>query len=151
MPESLAAKVATFSSDVSDWAVVDALNAPDPQLAKKRVRIPISAVRSLYLARGFWGAIARVANDAAQPTAVRDLCVTVRDTCTLLSELATDDPSNYAAAKAAADGLLAAGLIDQATHDALIALAEAPSSWSDINNGGQPVTVQAVEQARRGG
>jgi len=150
MVETLEAAVARFDADVPDWAVAEALNAPDASLPTKRVKVPVSVVRSLYLARGFWGAIVRIAADSTKPDALRDLCTLTRDTCTLLTEISTDDPVIYARAVASADALLGAGLIDQATRNDVVALADAVSSWADLNNGGVAVTARDVGLARGG-
>jgi hypothetical protein len=48
------------------------------------------------------------------------------------------------------DALLASALIDQSTHDAILALADAPQSWADLNNNGAAVSARDVGLARGG-
>jgi hypothetical protein len=148
MAETLAAKIATFPASVGDQQVAEALNAPDPALPKKRVRVPVALARALYMSRGFWGGIVLAAEDETKPAALRGLCVTTRDSCLHLNEFTTDDPATYASIVASVDALLAFGLIDQQTRDDLVALADAPSSWAEINNGGVPVTAGQVGDIR---
>lgn len=149
MTESLASKVATFAADVPDWAVADALNAPDAgTYGTKRVKVSVSDVRALLMLRGAWGGIVMTADNTAAAADLRGACITVRDGMLSLSTLDTDDTATYDSVKALADAILAAGLMDQATHDALLALADKPCSWADLNNGGVAVTSRDVGLAR---
>lgn len=149
MAETLAAKVATFAADEPDWAVADALNAPDAgAYGTKRVKVSVSEVRALLMLRGAWGGIVMTADNAAAASDLRGACITVRDGMLSLSTLDTDDEATYGSVKNLADVLLAAGLMDQATHDALLALADKPCSWADVNNAGVSVTSRDVGIAR---
>lgn len=150
MPETLAEKVATFAASVPDWAVADALNAPDDKLAKKRKDIPVSEARGMLMSRGHWGGIVLTTENDQAPIELRSLCITVRDSMLTLESIYTSKPDIYANAFAMVQGLLGAGLIDQSTADDLIALAEAPQSWADLNYDGKQVTARDVGLARGG-
>lgn len=132
-----------------DWWAAELLNAPDLALPRRRVDTSTSDVRGALLASGEWPGIVIAAEaGSGAPLAVRALCVLVRDTLTLTHTIQTSLPARYAATVAALDGLLAAELIAQATHDALIALADAPQSWAQAN--GVAVDARAVGIARGG-
>lgn len=143
-------KVSEYASDVPEWQIASELNAPDATLPKKRVNTPVSEVRALLLTSGAWPKIILSAENAATPTDVRALCITVRDSMVYLQELHTSDSAIYATISGMADGLLIADIIDQATHDKLVALAFADQSWADVHNGGVPVTARDVGLARGG-
>lgn len=145
--ETLTAKVATFAASVPDWQVAEVLNAPDAALPVAHRDIPISAPRGILITSGSWPGIVIGAESAPVPE-VRALCITTRDSMLYLDTMQTLDPTVYASVKAICDGLLAANLISQTTHDRLVALADKPQSWSDVNNGGVPVTARDVGLAR---
>jgi len=145
---ALAARVAEPDlAGLPEWQVADLLNTPDPALPTKRVDTSTSDVRGALLASGEWPGIIMAAEPGSGALQqVRGLCVLVRDTLTLTHTIQTSVPARYAATVAALDGLLAAGLIVQTTHDALIALADAPQSWAELH--GVVVTAGAVGVAR---
>lgn len=149
MPQSLADKVATFAASKPDWQIADALNAPDATAnGTKTVDASISDARAILMTSGAWGGICLTADDTTKPAQVRALCITVRDAHLNLTSFKMTDPATAAAVKSMVDSLLTATLIDQATHDALLALGTVPASWADINNNGQPVDARAVGLAR---
>jgi hypothetical protein len=104
-------------------------------------------IRGVLLASGEWPAIIMAAEPGSgAPPQVRGLCILVRDTLTLTQTVETSKADRYAATAAAVGGLLAAELVAQATHDALLALAEMPQSWAEAN--GVVVDARAVGLAR---
>jgi hypothetical protein len=146
---TLADKVASFAADEPDWQIADALNAPDATAnGTKTVDAAISDARAILMTSGAWGGICLTAEDTTKPAQVRALCVTVRDAHQYLTSFKMTDPKTAAAVTGMVDSLLAATLIDQATHDALLALGTVPASWADLNNNGQPVDARAVGLAR---
>lgn len=151
MPAStvLADKVSTFPAAMPEWAIADALNAVDPALPVRRSKVAVAEVRGLLLANGFWPRVVFGAEDVAATADLRGLCVTTRDTLVYLTQINADDPEVYAKTSAMIAGLLAFQLIDQATHDAIIALADTSQSWADLNNNGA-VSARDVGLARGG-
>ena len=150
MAQTLAEAVAAYPADDPDWQVADALNAPDASLPSKTIDVSVSDVRSILMTSGAWGGIVLAASDTNQTAQVRGLCITVRDAMTDLTSLFMSTPAINASITSMMDGLLAGSLITQATHDALLALSRASSSWADVNYGGVPVTARDVGIARGG-
>lgn len=150
MAQTLAQAVSAYPADDPDWQVADALNAPDASLPTKAVDVSVSDARAVLMTSGSWGGIVMAASDATKTAQVQELCITVRDAMTDLTRLYMSVPATNASVTGMMDGLLAASLITQATHDALLALSRAPSSWADVNNGGVPVTARDVGIARGG-
>jgi hypothetical protein len=132
-----------------EWAAAAALNAPDAGLPTARVHVATSDVYGHLLTTGEWPPIimAAEAGGGAQE-AVRGLCILVRDTLQMTSQLETGKPERYAAVVQVLAGLKAASLISASTETALLALAEAPQSWAQAN--GIVVTDQLVGAARGG-
>lgn len=147
MAQTLVDAVAKFAADDPDWAVADALNAIDDKLPKKRIDVAVSDARALLMTSGAWGGIVLTADNPAAPVEGRSLCITVRDAMLTLQTIRSTDEATYASVVAMVDGLLGAGLITTPVHDALLAMAEAPQSWADVNMG-RPVTSRDVGIAR---
>lgn len=149
MAQTLTAKVATFPATTPDWQIADALNGPDAAAnGTKAVDAVVADARAILMTGGAWGGICLAADDATRPPATRALCVTVRDAHTQLTTFRMTDPATATAIKGMVDNLLSASLVNQATHDALLALGAAPASWADINNSGRLVTARDVGLAR---
>lgn len=156
MPQTLQAMVATFAAGTADWAVADALNAPNAAAnGTKTVDVAVSDARAILMTSTAWGQIVMIAEGAYTPltdpaaaAGLRAVCITVRDAHLNLTTFKMTDPATAAAVGGMVDSLLGAGLITQAVHDALLALGVAPASWSDLNNNGAPVTARDVGLAR---
>lgn len=142
--------VAAFELGTPEWAIADALNAPDAELATVKRAVEVSAVRSLLLTRGFWARIVITAENTAAPLELRALCITARDTLLNLGTINCADPEVMGAVVAMVGGLVGAGLVDEVTGAELLELANGPQSWADINNNGRPVTVRDVGLALGG-
>lgn len=141
-----------------DWAVADALNAPDAVNGTARRDVATSDVRGALLASSEWPGIVLVAEGVTLPQMaaltdadriqLRGLCILVRDTLTLTQTIQTSVPARYAATQAALVDLAAAGLVSDATKAALLALAERPLSWAEANGYPAGVTARDVGLAR---
>lgn len=150
MTEALADKVATFPAETPDFEVADALNATDDALPTKAVKVSVSAARGVLLKSGAWAGIVLAAENTGIPVELRAACITARDTMLHLSQIDTDEPATLATVSGMLDALVQAGLMQDATKAALLALAERPQSWADVNNGGVMVTSRDVGLARGG-
>lgn len=134
-------------ADLADWQAAEILTAPDAALPTRRVDVQTHDVRGALLASGEWPAIVMAAEAGSGALAeVRGLCILVRDTLMLTTIIETSNPARYAATAAALAGLVAAGLVTQATADALLAMADQPQSWAQAN--GVTVDARAVGLAR---
>lgn len=151
MPVSaaLTSKVATFPAAQPDWSVADALNAPDATLPTKKVKVGTATIRGKLIVDNAWGGIRLgTLSSSTLSDPVKGLCHTTVDYMLGERMIDSDIPATFAAVKGMVDSLLGAGLITQATHDALLAFSDAPQSWSDINNNGVPVSARDVGIAR---
>jgi hypothetical protein len=104
-----------------------------------RARIAVKDVQEILMSTGEWAAIVMAADNAALPPELRGLCINVRDTVRQASVIRMDDAMIAARTEAALGALVAAGLLSEATRDALLALADAPAS------GGDAPTVRLVK------
>ena len=94
-----------------------------------RVRIATKDAQEILLSTGEWAAIVMAAENASFPDELRGLCITVRDTVRQSLVIRMDDPVISARTEAALNALVGAGLLSDATRNALLALAnggEAP-------------------------
>lgn len=150
MTQTLEEAVASYPAETPDWAVANDLNTPKVELGMKRVNVPVSEARGLLMRSAAWASIVLAADNSALQADVRAAAITGRDSMLHLSEIETSDPATYAVTEAMLGGLVAGGVIPSETRDALLALAEKPQSWSDINYNGAPVTARDVGIARGG-
>lgn len=149
MTRTLEDAVAEYPPDAPDWAVADDLNAPKPENGMKRVNVPVSAARGLLMRSGAWAAMVLAAENNADAD-VRAAAITGRDSMLHLTEIETADPAVYAVTEVMLASLVAGGVLSASTRDDLLALAERPQSWADINNHGALVTARDVGIARGG-
>jgi hypothetical protein len=105
----------------------------------ERNRIAVKDVQEILMSTGEWAGIVMAADNAALPPELRGLCINVRDTVRQASLIRMDDQVIAARTEAALAGLVAAGLLSEATRDALLALADAPAE------GGPAPTVRLVK------
>lgn len=89
-----------------------------------RVRIATKDAQEILLSTGEWAGIVMAAENAALPADLRGLCITVRDTVRQSAVIRMDDPVIAARTEAALNALASAGLLSEATHHALLALAD---------------------------
>ena len=89
-----------------------------------RVRIATKDAQEILLSSGEWAAIVMAADDTSLPADQRGLCITVRDTVRQSLVIRMDDPVIAARTEAALAALVGAGLLSEATRDALLALAD---------------------------
>jgi hypothetical protein len=155
MPEILSDKVATFPSTLSDWAVAAALNSPDSQTyGTKRQIVATTEIARILLLTGTTAKLKRFVQwtDLSDPTkqALAEACVVTLDMVRDLPDVRTNQPAVYAAIASISQQLVDGGLMAASTRTKLLNLADTAQSWADVNNNGEPVTVQAVERARRG-
>ena len=89
-----------------------------------RVRINTKDAQEILLSTGEWAAIVMAADNDALPPEQRGLCINVRDTVRQSLVIRMDDPVIAARTEAALGALMGAGLLSEATRDALLALAD---------------------------
>lgn len=89
-----------------------------------RVRIATKDAQEILLSTGEWAAIVMAAENTGLPHELRGLCITVRDTVRQSTVIRMDDPVIAARTEAALAALVGAGLLSEATRDALLALAD---------------------------
>jgi hypothetical protein len=156
--QKIATKVAEVQfAGLDEKDVAAALNAPDTNLPKKRVDVPIRAVRTLFLqsrslARLQILAEKQVADDDPDfvaKTFLREIALTALATLnnedlTVIPAVSADDYTNTVQMLGA---LFQAGVIPQDIMDECIALADVPQSWADMEGVGE-VTTRDVGIAR---
>lgn len=129
-----------------DWQAAQILNEPDEDLPLRRVAVSTRDAQEVLLLTGEWPAVLLTADNTSAPVAVRAACITLRDTIRQSSTIRADVPPIYAATAAVLGGLVAAGVLTQATVNALLALADRPQSWAEAN--GVEATARSVGLAR---
>lgn len=135
--------------DLPDWRVAEVLNAPDQTLPVVHIDVSTDDVREVLLATGAWSKIIMTAEPGSgAPVELRGLCILVRDTMTYTRTLRLSDPTRYTAMHQAVSGLLTAGVVNQATVNALLALADRRQSWAEAN--GVTVDARTIGLARGG-
>lgn len=147
---SLVERIAALDvRDLPDWRVAEVLNAPDQTLPVVHIDVSTDDVREVLLATGAWSKIIMTAEPGSgAPVELRGLCILVRDTMTYTRTLRLSDPTRYAVTQQVIGGLLTAGIVDQATADALLALADRHQSWAEAND--MQVDARTVGLARGG-
>lgn len=122
-------------------ARVAALNAPDPRWPVHRRWVPIAELEGLVISA--LPGVEDAAADATTPGPLRAACRTLLRLIdsTRLEQYDADDP-RFAAGL---DAMAAAGLVDAAARDAVLALASVPASraahlWADEAGGPKIVT-----------
>ena len=141
---NLQSKVAEYGPEVSDAEIVAALTAPDRSLPLRRVDIAVSDIRDLLLSTGEWAAVIMAATDAEPQT--RRAAIILRETITNTPLIRTSQPAILANCEAVLAALVAGNVLSVATKDALLALADRPQSWAEVN--GVEVTARSVALAR---
>ncbi len=138
-------------ADLPDWQVADILNTPDQSLGTKRVDVLSSDVRGLLLGTGEWGAIkllSRMTPSEQVPAQAIVAAIIAIDTLELTTTIEASKPQYYAAVEALVAGLQSANVISSGTGAALLAMADQPMSWAEINN--IPVDARMIGLARGG-
>lgn len=114
----------------------------------QRVKIATKDAQEILLSSGEWAAIVMAADNTGLPADLRGLCINVRDTVRQSLMIRMDDPVIAARTEGALAALVAAGLLSEATRDALLALADggaAPSEPPRVRlNAGHPVLNGAM-------
>jgi hypothetical protein len=154
--QKIAAKVAEFAG-MAEGDIVAALNAPDTTLPRKRVDVPVDAVRTLFLQSRSLAKLQILAEreiaegdpDFAAKTLLREIALTAFLTLTnqdlsVIPAVSADDYTNTTQMMGA---LFQAGVIPQHIMEACIALADVPQSWADLEGVGA-VTIRDVGIAR---
>lgn len=134
---------------VPDWAVADALNAVDVTLPTVKTDVSTNDAKEILLANGDWPKIAIAADDVATPSALRGACIVLRDTILHTSLVRASQAAIETQIGDVLNGLFAAGIISQASQNALLGLTNRPVSWAEHNNL-YPVTARDVGLARGG-
>ena len=134
---------------VPDWAVADALNAVDVTLSMVKTDVSTNDAKEILLANGDWPKITIAAEDVAIPSSLRGACIVLRDTILHTTLVRASQASIDTQIVAVLGGLLAVGIISQASHDALLALTNRHVSWAEHHNL-YPVTARDVGLARGG-
>jgi hypothetical protein len=149
MAETLAERIARPDLvNLPEWRVAEILNAPDASLPTAKGPVDTKDAQELLLATGEWSGIVIAADSAATPLQLRGLAIVMRDTIRQSGTIRMEVPHIYTAVTTAIAGLVAAGLISEATRVALLALADQPQSWAEANN--VEVTARSVGLARGG-
>jgi hypothetical protein len=154
MAETLAAKVATFPAAMSDWSVADTLNTPDSAVyGTKRQVVPTQEIARILLMTGTTAKLERFIqwtdlSDAAKQS-LAEACVTTLKMIRELPDVRAHQAPVYTALATISQQLVDGGLMAAATRTKLLALADVPRSWADVNNGGIAVTASDVETVRR--
>lgn len=150
VPQILIDKVAEAQFfGVPDWAVADALNAVDVTLPTVKTDVSTNDAKEILLTNGDWPRITIAADDVTIPSSLRGACIVLRDTILHTSLVRASQASIETQIGAVLNGLLAAGIISQASHDALLGLTNRHVSWAEHNNL-YPVTARDVGLARGG-
>jgi len=156
--QKIAAKVAEAQfAGITESAVADALNAPDPELPRKRVDVPIDPVKTMFLQRMEFAELQMLAErtvdeddpDFAAKTLLRKIAITAFTTLTDpdLSVIPATSADDYTNTTQMLGALLQAGVISQQTFNESVALADVPQSWAEKEAVG-PVTIRDIGIAR---
>ena len=127
--------------------VAAALNAPDDNLPTKRINVTTYDAREILLASGEWGKVILTAENTSAFEQVRAACIVLRDAIIQTSTIRTGIPAIYTATTTLLAGLVDADILTNNTRNSLLALADAPQSWAEIE-GVEEVTVRDVGIAR---
>ena len=144
--QKIATKVAQFAG-IAEAEVAAALNAPDTSLPTKRSDVTTYDAREILLSTGEWGAVILTAENTAIPAQVRGDCIVLRDAIIQTSTIRISMPQIYNATANLLGGLVAAGVVTDGTRNALMALADVPQSWAEMEGVGA-VTTRDVGIAR---
>ncbi len=144
--QKIAAKVAQFAG-IAEAEVAAALNAPDNNLPKKRGDVATYDAREILLSTGEWGAVILTAENIEISAQVRGACIVLRDAIIQTSTIRISMPQIYNATATLLGGLVAAGVMTDSTRNALMALADVPQSWAEMEGVGA-VTTRDVGIAR---
>lgn len=140
IPQVLIDKVAESQfNGLPEWQVADILNAPDATLAYVKKDISTSDVGEILLATGELYYVDRALQNASDT--IKQASFIVQKTYEKTTEIRTSDPDIFASVTTVLGGLLAATVISQTTHDAILALTNRRPSWAEHNN----ITVTARE------
>jgi len=143
--QKIAVKVAQFAG-IAEADVAAALNAPDSNLPTKRSDVVTFDARKILLATGEWGALILAAENTTIPDQVRGACIVLRDAIKEAT-IPTSSPDLYSTTAGVLGGLVLAGVLTDATRNALMALADVVQSWAEMEGVG-PVTVRDIGIAR---
>ncbi len=138
-------------SGLPDWKIAEILNAPDTSLPPRRSVVMTSDVRALLLRTGEWAAIkmlSRATPSENIPAEAVGAALISIDTLELTTILESDKEEFYNAMAAMVAGLKQAGVLSEQSGNAMLAMAEKPQSWAQINN--VFVDARAVGLARGG-
>jgi hypothetical protein len=141
-------------ASLSDAAAAAALNAPNAANGTKKRDVPVTDARGLLLATGEWGAIVLLARSTPNPPTLPVEAVVaaiVAEAALNPSETGVIEATNsakLAAVELMLEGLVLAGVVTDATRDALLALADVPRSWAEANGYPNGVTFDDVFAAR---
>jgi hypothetical protein len=144
--QKIAAKVAQFAG-IAEAEVAAALNATDSNLPTKRSDVATYDAREILLSTGEWGAVVLAAENAAVPEQVRGACIVLRDAIIQTSTIRIGIPAIYSATASLLGVLVSAGILTNATRNALMALADVAQSWAEMEGVGV-VTTRDVGIAR---
>jgi hypothetical protein len=144
--QKIAAKVAQFAG-IQESEVAAALNAIDDSLPTKRSDVTTYDAREILLSTGEWGAIILAAENTAAPEQVRAACIVLRDAIIQTSTIRASISGIYNATANLLGGLVAAGVLTNATRNGLMALADVNQSWAEMESVGQ-VTTRDIGIAR---
>jgi hypothetical protein len=144
--QKIAAKVSQFAG-IAEADVAAALNAIDNNLPTKRSDVTTYDAREILLSSGEWGAVILAAENTAVPEQVRGACIVLRDAIIQTSTIRISIPAIYNATANLLGALVSAGILTNATRNALMALADVNQSWAEMENVGQ-VTTRDIGIAR---
>jgi CBS domain-containing protein len=144
--QKIAAKVAQFAG-VAEAEVAAALNATDSNLPTKRSDVATYDAREILLSTGEWGAVVLASENAAVPEQVRGACIVLRDAIKQTSTIRISIPAIYSATANLLGALVSAGILTDATRNALMALADVAQSWAEMEGVGV-VTIRDIGIAR---
>jgi hypothetical protein len=131
---------------LNDTAAARVLNTRDPALPLRRVDVATADAREILLATGEWAAVVMSAENAEVSQILRRACINLRDTIENTELIRATSPEIYAATAVLLGGMVAEGVLTQATVNLLMALADRPQSWAEANE--TEVTARTVGLAR---
>ena len=144
--QKIATKVAQFAG-IQEAEVAAALNAIDNSLPTKRKDVATYDAREILLSTGEWGAVILAADNAEAPEQVRAACIVLRDAIIQTTTFRASISGIYNATASLLGGLVAAGVLTNATRNALMALADVNQSWAEMESIGM-VTTRDIGIAR---
>lgn len=146
--EKLLAKMAALDLKGGDSAAAEAVNAASHESETQRVDVPTRLALGVMLVTDCWGPIV-LACEAGNDREIRIAAINVVDCVRpqLDGVIRTSNAQAYARVAASLQTLVSGGVMTANTRTALLAMADKPRSWAEVELG-RAVTARDVGLAR---